>query len=341
MSVPLPHWGISGLLSRFSIVRRVVKADHCTQCSACVRLCPTRAIDSSHVEKTSNAECILCGMCTDRQRAGCSAFTISRPDFKSTGPDLSRRHLVAGVAAGAALVPVYRATALIRHDGKGRMIRPPGALPEEQFLARCIGCGECMKACPTKAIQPCVTENGLSRIFTPRIVPRIGGCEEKCHLCGHVCPTGALRPLTYDEKRFVKIGTVVLDRHRCLAWSQNKECVVCDEVCPYNAIEVRTIETTKGPFRVPVVNEDLCLGCGMCEKECPIANQAAIVVYQFGENRRASGPYLMDWQRERVLRERHRTNSAIGPGTDVESGPASQSAADSSESTLPPGFVSE
>jgi NAD-dependent dihydropyrimidine dehydrogenase PreA subunit len=167
-----------------------------------------------------------------------------------------------------------------------------------------------MKVCPTNAIQPCGLDDGFSRLSTPKIVPRIGGCEEKCRSCGNVCPTGALRTLSYEDKRFAKIGTAVIDRGRCLAWEQNKQCLVCDEVCPYHAIDVRIVETAKGSVKAPIVEEDLCMGCGMCEQQCPVFDAAAIVVYKFGENRREHGPYANEAQKQAILERRMRSDSA-------------------------------
>jgi MauM/NapG family ferredoxin protein len=202
-----------------------------------------------------------------------------------------------------------------KRDNTGRLVRPPGAVPEDLFSARCLACGQCMKVCPTNAIQPCTLDDGLPRLSTPKIVPRIGACEEKCHVCGNVCPTEALRKLPYEEKRFAKIGTAVIDKNRCLAWEQNKECLVCDEVCPYHAIDPKVLQTSRGMFKVPVVDADLCMGCGMCEQRCPIFDTAAIVVYRFGENRRLKGPYMSEAQKQMVTEKRKRTDAiSIGPG---------------------------
>ncbi len=304
-----PSGAFFGLLGRFSIYKRAVDEKSCNSCRRCARSCPVHAIDEKDIKVTSVTECIECGICVGL-RDGCSSFRIGKPGTASaTGPDLKRRHVVAGVAGGVLLTPVFRANAVGKRDESGRLIRPPGAVPENEFLSKCIGCGECMKACPTNTLQPCLFSDGLHRLYTPKVVPRVAGCEEKCHLCGHVCPTGALRKLPYEEKRFVKIGTAVLDRHRCLAWAQNKEYLVCDEVCPYNAITAYVVDTTKGRFKVPVVDEDLCLGCGMCEQHCPIFDTAAIVVYKFGENRRASGPYATDAQKRVTLEKRRASDS--------------------------------
>jgi len=304
-----PTGAFLGFLSRFSFFRRQANKTYCNDCKRCVKSCPVRAIDENDLSKTRVSECIECGICV-QLKTSCSKFSFSVPSNKTvTPPDLEKRHLLTGIAGGLFLLPVFRATAIGRKDDHGKLIRPPGAIPENVFLSRCITCGECMKVCPTNALQPCMFTDGFSRLYTPKLVPRVGGCEEKCSLCGNVCPTNAIRKLPLEEKRFAKIGTAVVDRHRCLAWEQNKECLVCDEVCPYNAIEARIIETVRGYFKVPVVNQDLCLGCGMCEHSCPIFDKAAIVVYKFGENRRSSGVYATERQKVAILEQRRVSDS--------------------------------
>ena len=304
-----PTGAFLGLLSRFALFRRLIDAATCSECSTCARSCPTRAIPRENFRVTAIAECILCGQCIPAAKA-CTRLGFARPTLRNyRGPDIGRRHLIGGAAAGVLLLPLIKANAMSRRDNTGRLIRPPGAVPEDLFNARCLACGQCMKVCPTNAIQPCGLDDGFERWSTPKIVPRIGACEEKCHICGSVCPTEALRPLPYEEKRFAKLGTAVIDRHRCLAWSQDRECLVCQEVCPYHAIDPVMAETTGGMFRVPVVSDDLCLGCGLCEKQCPINDTAAIVVFKFGENRLASGPYASDWKKQAITNRRNRATS--------------------------------
>ena len=328
-----PSGAFLGLLSTNALFRRTTHATKCGGCSACVKKCPTRAIDHEDHRKTSVAECILCGECVGIKK-DCSLFTMKRSaEFvgKTVGADIGRRQVVFGVAAGALMLPMLKANAFGKRDNTGRLIRPPGAVPEDLFNARCLACGQCMKVCPTNAIQPCTLDDGLQRLSTPKIVPRIGACEEKCHACGNVCPTGALRKLPYDEKRFAKIGTAVIDKNRCLAWEQNKECLVCDEVCPYHAIDPKLLQTSRGMFKVPVVDADLCMGCGMCEQRCPIFDTAAIVVYKFGENRRMSGAYMSEAQKQMVTEKRKRADTInIGSGTDEQSLNAEPAPKDSS-----------
>ncbi len=87
-----------------------------------------------------------------------------------------------------------------RHD---RLLRPPGAVDESDFLSRCIRCGECMKVCPNNSLHPTLTEAGLEGLWTPTLVPRIGYCEPSCVLCSEVCPTGAIWQITPKEKGWV------------------------------------------------------------------------------------------------------------------------------------------
>jgi MauM/NapG family ferredoxin protein len=341
-----PSGALFGLLGSRPFFRRTL-ASGCNSCARCARICPTHAIDKQKVEQTISAECIECGLCTSL-KSGCSSFRLAPPvDSYVKQPDLHRRHALLGLIGGALLAPAFKTNAITIADGRGRLIRPPGALPENDFITRCIACGNCMKACPTNALQPCMTNDGFTRLFTPKIVPRIGFCDSKCSLCGFTCPTGAIRKLPVEEKQFVKIGTAVIDHHRCLAWEQNKECQVCDEVCPYNAIEPRMVETTKGLFKVPIVWEDRCMGCGVCEKSCPIFDEAAIVVYRFGENRKASGPYASPSQKELLIKERmestnnvYKPNEGFNSGTSNPFGPkdtvSRKKPADDND--LPPGF---
>jgi MauM/NapG family ferredoxin protein len=334
-----PSGALFGLLSLWAPWRRVSHSHKCNSCVRCVRACPTRAIDEKHVARTSPSECVTCGVCTSL-REGCSAFVFKPPAHHvAAATDVKRRHVLAGVLGGLALVPAFRANALSRRDTHGKLMRPPGALPEHEFLARCITCGACMKACPTGCLQPCGMADGVHRLNTPRVVPRVGGCDQTCSICGWVCPTGAIRKLPVDDKQFAKIGTAVIDRQRCLAWSQNRECLVCDETCPYNAIEARVEQTTKGPFKVPVVFEDVCIGCGMCEHSCPIDDLAAIVVYKFGENRRSSGPYATAAEKVEKLKRRTKSDQHLSVESAGKESTQPPAATQSSGSGLPAGFV--
>ena len=109
-------------------------------------------------------------------------------------------------------------------------------------------------------------------------------------MCGEVCPTDAIRSLSKDERIWAKTGTAVIIRRKCLAGEQQKSCMVCDEVCPYKAVEFR--KEPGNPVPVPQVHEEKCSGCGYCEHFCPVQNQSAIVVTPMGALRMSEGSYI-------------------------------------------------
>ncbi len=170
-----------------------------------------------------------------------------------------------------------------RSDASGRkakVMRPPASLPENEFVQRCIRCGNCMKVCPTNLLQPCLFESGPDGIWTPRFEPNIGYCEFKCTLCGQVCPTDAIKKISVEKKMRTKMGTAVVIKETCKPWAEGVTCLVCEEHCPvYNkAIKMVDVPGYKG-IKGPVVDASLCVGCAICENKCPVRPERAIRVY--------------------------------------------------------------
>ncbi|HEX2958986.1 MAG TPA: 4Fe-4S binding protein, partial [Chitinispirillaceae bacterium] len=221
-----PSGAFFALLSRFSFFRRHVECEKCNKCKICsTRTCPTRAIDPENFTMTSNAECILCGACATNQKS-CTKVTITVPRKKETSPvNIQRRHVLSGLLLGITTPVVLRGTVV--RSASVQPVRPPGSIPESDFLTRCIACGQCIKACPNHALGPSGIFDGLHRISTPRLMAQNGYCETGCTTCTHVCPTLAIRPVTTDDKSFVKTGTAIVNRHHCLAWKGDIRCMIC------------------------------------------------------------------------------------------------------------------
>ncbi|OGC42704.1 hypothetical protein A2Y85_06360 [candidate division WOR-3 bacterium RBG_13_43_14] len=280
-----PLGGLIAMVSKFSLFRFSF-AVRCNECSLCEKICPTRAIDAPQ-NKIDKGECISCLRCLYE----CSHHSIAyrlRPTAQSI--DLPKRYFIRTLIASAALAPLTHNFLFQRL--RDRLIRPPGAIPEPDFLNVCIRCGKCMKICPTNGLQPCVFEAGMNGLWTPRLIPRIGGCEKNCNLCGQICPTGAIRKLKLEEKTYVCIGTAVIDQSRCIAWEQNKVCLICDEACPFNAISSLN-ETILGETLLrPFVDDRICTGCGLCETLCPIDGPAAIQIFSINQERKKTGSYI-------------------------------------------------
>ena len=158
-----------------------------------------------------------------------------------------------------------------------------------------------MKVCPTNALQPALIEAGPEGIWTPMLVPRIGYCEYYCSLCSQVCPTGAIRELSIEEKLKVTIGTAFINKNTCIPYNLGTPCIVCEEHCPTSpkAIKFITTETKlpDGSIKIPlapVIDMDLCIGCGICENKCPVVDAPAIYVTSVGEDRSEKNQLLLD-----------------------------------------------
>lgn len=293
-----PAGGLMGLFSRKPLMRRQV-SDSCNGCGRCVRECPTSAI-LEEPAGTVHSECIVCLHCVEICPQSAVSFTWGAAPAQVSAPpspDLTRRALVLSLGSGIVTAGLLR-TGIQQPRALGRdkplvdedLIRPPGAVPELEFLTRCIRCGECMKACATNTLQPVWLMAGLEGIFTPAMAPRLAACAINCTVCGRVCPTGAIRDLPLIEKQHVKVGTAWIERRNCLVWEQDKKCLVCDECCPYNAVSFRSVPERKNA--VPFVVGNRCTGCGWCENKCPVEGKSAIRVNIIGEVRLASGSYV-------------------------------------------------
>ena len=276
-----PLGGLLALFSRISRVRHTVDEAKCISCQCCARICHTGAIDSTKGFVASAAECTSCMECVEACPTKAISFSMQPSIAAQQIYDPSRRRFLAtlGVAAAGALllrfIPVVRGI-------QQRLIRPPGTT-DQKLLSQCIRCGECVKVCPTKVIQPDVSAGGLENTWTPALQMRQGYCDYSCNSCGQVCPTNAIPALSLEQKRQTVLGKAVIDRNRCIPWADGIECGVCEEVCPVPGKAITLSSggggggrraNAKRPHEVP----DLCIGCGICESQCPVAGEAAIRV---------------------------------------------------------------
>lgn len=171
--------------------------------------------------------------------------------------------------------------------------RPPGALPEEQFLQTCMRCGACTQVCPIRALKRADLRYGFRNVGTPGLVDycivfkdlqglhriqdtedqdladsnrqfarewklnvRGKGQQEICYECIRTCPSGALRDIATDQ---IRIGTAVVDRDLCKAWRTYSCTHDCVECCPFDAIDLAY---------GPIVNMAKCVGCNICNLVC-------------------------------------------------------------------------
>jgi len=305
-----PLGALLGAVSRWSVLGLHKDPAACDKCNRCLLSCQG-GDDPIGGFPWRKSECLMCMNCIGSCPHDSLQFRFFRNEKEVASPDLGRRRTIAGLAAGAAVVPLFRANTGLGKSRNERLLRPPGALDEEDFLSRCIRCGECMKVCPNTALHPTLDQAGLEGLWTPTLVPRIGYCEPSCVLCSEVCPTGAIWQITPKEKGWVeglgtqsqpvRLGTAFYDRGRCLPWAMATDCIVCEEWCPVSpkAIYVQEAQVIDAAgnaktLKQPRVDPSRCVGCGACEFACPLQEHPAVYVTSIGESRSPSSQILLN-----------------------------------------------
>ncbi len=309
-----------GVLSRFALWRIDRDVTRCTDCNLCVSHCEGASDPHTALRKS---ECFVCFNCIDDCPEDALSFRFmpvkkpqpvegqlhGRPvitqilETEAPWPALSRRRLLLTGVLGVLAYPFLRLSAAVNSKAFSRKaIRPPGTVAENEFLERCIKCDQCINVCPTNVLQPAtLTQGGLEGLWTPVMDMRIGFCQLNCVLCSEVCPTGAIQKISIEKKLGlgqhtadgpISVGTAFFNQGRCLPWAMETPCVVCEEVCPVSPKAIGTYDEqlkrwdgTIVLLNKPYMRPELCIGCGICEHECPVADDRAVYVTAVGETR--------------------------------------------------------
>jgi polyferredoxin/NAD-dependent dihydropyrimidine dehydrogenase PreA subunit len=286
-----PLGGLLGLLGAKQAAARVdVDGGRCISCRKCTVACQGDATPFPTGQWAAR-ECLVCYNC----REVCPADAVSiHATTKRTGTgdvNLRRRWLLTSGIGALVAVPAV-SIGIQRKRPDPLLIRPPGALEEREFVRRCVKCGECMKVCLTNGLHPTFMEAGLEGMWTPVLVPVLGYCEYNCNLCSQVCPTGAIRKVTVEEKQEIRIGLAMFDTNRCIPYAFGRNCIVCEEHCPIPEKAIRFVEEeaidaggNHFVLKKPIVDPELCTGCGICENKCPVVDLPAVRVSSINESR--------------------------------------------------------
>jgi polyferredoxin len=272
-----PLGAFYGLLSRNPLLRRRVSGcDACTGKSGrdadkeCISGCRMGAVDANpHL--TQNHECIRCMSGRSFCHTEAISFEWLRPkgqEPKDVPVDMGRRTFVVLGAGGVGLAPMAALSAYHRGE-RNEVIRPPRVLDEEVFVDECIRCAMCVQACPTQTLQLTHLEAGFAGFWTPAVTPSVGGCIAECNACSVACPTDAIPVFgkAENDKWSVKMGTVVLEKNRCICYTEASKCAECVDVCPTKAfvVEAKHDDVPRRPLSVDYFR---CIGCGLCEEAC-------------------------------------------------------------------------
>lgn len=285
-----PLGGLLSLLSKFSIIQRHIN-QNCSSCGLCSTSCPMGTIDPDDEYRSDPGECIMCFDCEEScARSGASFNHIEKSPVSWKDYNPSRRSFLLTLGAGAGTALLLDSDPATRWEDPHHILPPGGR--ESNLIDKCIRCGECVRVCPTTALQFSLLEAGIHGFMSPCLIPRIGYCDYACNACGQVCPVSAIPNFSLIEKRQAVIGKAYIQQNRCIAWSDQKNCIVCEEMCPIpekaiilsNHPDPVLSSDSPQPIQVPYVLRDRCIGCGICEYQCPVNGEAAIRVYIPGVN---------------------------------------------------------
>lgn len=287
-----PVGTVLGFFSRFSLFRPVLDAEKCKNCSLCSRRCKAACIDYKN-HRIDYSRCVACMDCLEICKHDALHLQyrwkkISKPEqMTSSGHvDAARRSflsatavLVATSAVKAQEKKVDGGLAVIEDKKipvRATPIVPPGAWNARHFAQHCTACQLCVSACPNNVLRP---STELTKLMQPEMSYERGYCRPECTTCSDVCPAGAIRPITVEEKSSTRIGHAVWIRKNCIPLTDGVECGNCARHCPSGAILMVPSDTDDvNAVRIPVVNVERCIGCGACENLCPARPFSAIYV---------------------------------------------------------------
>ena len=283
--------------SRFAMFRPMIDTNVCKKCKSCEHICKASCIDVEN-QKIDYSRCVACFNCIDSCKLGGLKYKFAWGKKEIPSPakpvrndsvtpseakeSQGRRAFIAGTAlaiGGATLRAQEK-----KVDGgfaaimdkkvpvRDIPVTPPGSKSVKDFYRRCTACQLCVAECPNNVLRP---STDLKHFMQPEMSYERGYCRPECTRCSEVCPTGAIRKITKEEKTQYHVGTARVNPDLCVV-EQGIECGNCARHCPAGAIML--VKDDETGYRRPVVNEERCIGCGACENLCPARPISAITV---------------------------------------------------------------
>ena len=290
-----PVGTVLGFLSRWSWLKPVIDTSKCVNCRLCERNCKSACINTAE-HSIDYSRCVACMDCINKCHSGAISYKhCAKPAAKKEAAgkeenvDNGRRAFMttaAALTATAALKAqkqkVDGGLAVIEDKKipeRKRHIVPAGALSAKNMAQHCTSCQLCVSACPNDVLRP---STDLMRLMQPEMSYERGYCRPECTRCSNVCPTGAIRPITVEDKTAIQIGRAVWIKKNCLPAIDGTACNNCAHHCPTGAIQmVPSDPENEDSPKIPAINEAKCIGCGACENLCPSRPYSAIYVEGF------------------------------------------------------------
>jgi len=290
-----PVGTIFGFISKFSLFKFTFNADKCTKCKACERACKSSCIDVNTMN-IDYSRCVTCFNCIEKCKFGAMSYTPvkigKKKNIESTAEKQSEqggvtRRNVLSILGMLAITGTIKAQQLHVDGGLAEIedkkipnrktpIVPAGAIAARHMKRHCTACQLCVSACPNNVLRP---STKLETFMQPEMSFERGYCRPECTECSQVCPTSAIKPITAADKSAISIGFAVWIKDNCIVNRDEVQCRNCERHCPTGAITLvaRDAENDKS-LKIPVIDKELCIGCGACEYLCPARPFSAIYV---------------------------------------------------------------
>lgn len=285
-----PVGTVLGFFSRFSVFAPVIDTEKCRNCGLCGKQCKASCINMQEHE-IDYSRCVACMDCIETCKEGAIHYAYryakkneSKAQESKAVTDAGRRAFMtsAVIATSAAALKAQE----IKVDGglaeierakkpeRQTPVVPAGAVSLKHFSQHCTACQLCVSNCPNQVLRP---STSLENFMQPEMSYERDYCRPECTNCSQVCPAGAIRPITVEEKSSIQIGHAVINLDNCVVNTDGVKCGNCARHCPVGAIRlVRKNPDDPKSLMIPTVDEARCIGCGACENLCPARPFSAI-----------------------------------------------------------------
>lgn len=293
-----PVGTILGFLSRYSLFRISIDEQKCNKCGLCARNCKAACINSKEAN-IDYSRCVACMDCIEKCNKKAIGYKLRyvKPDKKSPEQipgeqnDKVRRGILSAtllfIVSGLKSQIIPKATDIKMDGGLADIIdkkapnrltplTPAGSMSADNMRQHCTACQLCVSVCDNGVLQPSAS---LETFMQPQMSYVRGYCRPECTKCSDVCPAGAIKPITKEDKSSTQIGHAVWIKDNCISIRDNQPCDNCARHCPTSAIVM--IPSDSGnprSLKIPAINTERCIGCGACENLCPSRPFSAIYV---------------------------------------------------------------
>lgn len=289
-----PVGALLGSLSKFSVLKPRFDEKKCVSCGLCEKNCRCSAIDAkNHV--IDYTKCVTCFNCVSKCNKGAMRYGINKEvksvkdmhGFNDDNEGRTSRKTFLTTMAVLATASTLKAQEKVVDGGLATIVKkkapkrhtplkPAGSESFDNFTSRCTGCQLCVQSCPNDVLR---ASTRLETLMQPEMSYERGYCRPECTACSEVCPAGAIKKVTREEKTSIQIGHAVWVGQNCLPLHDGVECGNCAKHCPSGAITMMPYDPDDATSpKIPIINEERCIGCGACEHVCPARPFSAIFV---------------------------------------------------------------